>query len=95
MKQLKKWMPAAILFCGAMLGTSCQGFIDAVVGTEDKPATTPATPTTTLPKTYNLVADEYKEALLDPLLELNYALIEQDQSTRKSSLTRCWNLSMR
>ena len=79
MKQLKKWMPAAILFCGAMLGTSCQGFIDAVVGTEDKPATTPTTPTTTLPKTYNLVADEYKEALLDPLLELKYALIEQDQ----------------
>ena len=79
MKQLKKWMPAAILFCGAMLGTSCQGFIDAVVGTEDKPTTTPTTPTTTLPKTYNLVADEYKEALLDPLLDLKYALIEQDQ----------------
>ncbi len=41
---------------------------------DDNPASGPE-----LPKTYNLVADEYKEALLDPLLEVKYALIEQDK----------------
>ena len=37
MRKLKKWMLAAILFCGPVMVTSCQGFIDAVLGTEDKP----------------------------------------------------------
>jgi acetyl esterase/lipase len=68
MKQLEKWMFAAILICGttAVL-TSCSS-------KDDNPA-----PSTALPKTYNLLADEYKEPLLDPLLEVKYALIEQDQ----------------
>lgn len=74
MRKMKKWILAAILICGAMMGTSCQGFIDAVIGTVDNPA-----PSTTLPKSYYLVADEYKEVLLDPLLEVKYASIVQDQ----------------
>ena len=73
MRKMKKWILAAILICGAMMGTSCQGFIDAVIGTVDNPA-----PSTTLPKSYYLVADEYKEVLLDPLLEVKYASIVQD-----------------
>ena len=34
-------MLAAILFSGAVTGTSCQGFIDAVIGTEDTPVPQP------------------------------------------------------
>ena len=37
MGELKKWMSAAILSCGAMMVTSCQGLIDAMFGVEDKP----------------------------------------------------------
>ena len=34
---MRKWMRAAILISGAMLATSCQGLIDAVIGVEDNP----------------------------------------------------------
>ena len=36
MRQMKMLMFAAILICGFTM-TSCQGFIDAVLGVEDKP----------------------------------------------------------
>ena len=39
MRRSKKFMSAAILISGTMMGTSCQGLIDAVLGTEDKPVT--------------------------------------------------------
>ena len=69
MNKMEKKMLAAALVCGttAVL-TSCK---------KDTPAPSPE-----LPKTYKLVADEYKEALLDPLLEVKYALIEQDQGEK-------------
>lgn len=39
MFKLKKWMLAAILTCGTVMSlTSCSGFIDAVLGTEDNPS---------------------------------------------------------
>ncbi len=42
MRQLKKWMFAAILICGTVMSlTSCQGFVDAVIGVEDNPVSTP------------------------------------------------------
>ena len=75
MRNLKKWMLAAILLCGTTtLLTSCSS-------KEDNPAPSP-----TLPKSYNLIADEYKEILLDPLLEQKYASIVQD---RCASLLQC------
>ena len=37
MRKMRKWMRAAILISGAMLATSCQGLIDAVIGVEDNP----------------------------------------------------------
>ena len=68
MGNLKKWMLAAILICGTtMVFTSCSS-------KDDDPETN-----STLPKSYHLVADEYKEVLLVPLLELKFAMIEQDQ----------------
>ena len=36
---MNKRMSAAILISGTIMGTSCQGLIDAVAGTEDKPVT--------------------------------------------------------
>ena len=68
MRNLKNWMLAAILICGTTT------VLNSCASKEDNP-----TPSTPLPKTYNLVADEYKEALLDPLLEVKYMMIEQDQ----------------
>ena len=70
MKQtLKLWMFAAILtISGAtMVLTSCTNHID-------NPAPSP-----TLPKSYALVADEYKEVLLDSMLWTKIANIPQDQ----------------
>ena len=60
-------MLAAILICATSVFMGCSS-------NEDNPA-----PSTTLPKSYHLVADEYKEVLLDPLLEQKYASIVQDQ----------------
>ena len=50
-----------------MMFTSCTNQID-------NPAPSP-----TLPKSYNLIADEYKEILLDPDLEAKFTSIIQDQ----------------
>ena len=69
-------MQAGILTIGLTM-TSCQGFVDAVFGIEDNPA-----PSTKLPKCYNLIADEYKEVLLDPNLEAKFASIVQDQGEK-------------
>ena len=56
MRNLKKWMNAALLFCGTtIMLTSC-------ISENDNPAPSP-----TVPKSYYLVADEYKEALLGTL----------------------------
>ena len=50
---MKKWMQAGILTIGLTM-TSCQGFVDAVLGTEDKPApTTPVTKEVTLEDALN------------------------------------------
>ena len=40
MKKLNQWVLAATLICGSITLTSCSGFIDAVLGTEDNPVTT-------------------------------------------------------
>ena len=61
-------MLAATLVCGiTMVLTSCTNQID-------NPAQNP-----TLPKSYNLVADEYKEAILDDMIWTNIANTPQDQ----------------
>ncbi len=50
---MKKWMQAGILTIGLTM-TSCQGFVDAVLGTEDNPApTTPVTKEVTLEDALN------------------------------------------
>ena len=50
---MKKWMQAGILTIGLTM-TSCQGFIDAVLGTEDNPApTTPVAKEVTLEDALN------------------------------------------
>ena len=68
MRHLKKWMLAAILICGmSTLFTSCSS-------KDGNPVPSPA-----LPKSYNLIADEYKEILLDPDLEAKFSSIVQDQ----------------
>lgn len=65
-------MMAAILICGAtMVLTSCNV-------KDDNPAPSPA-PSPELPKSYNLLADEYKEVILDSMLWTNIASIPQDQ----------------
>ena len=56
-----------IVFCGASVLTSCSS-------KEDNPAPSPE-----LPKSYNLVADEYKEAILDDNIWTNIANTPQDQ----------------
>ena len=67
MRTVKLWMFAAILVCGATtLFVSCVS--------DDNP-----TPKSTLPKSYDLVADEYKEAVLDQTIWDNIAKIPQDQ----------------
>ena len=65
---MKKWMLAAILVCGlATVLTSC-------ISNDDNPAPSP-----TLPKSYSLVADEYKEGILDPMIWIDIANTPQDQ----------------
>ena len=59
-------MMAAILICGmTMMFTSCKDNDD--------------NPVSNLPKSYNLVADEYKEAILDDNIWTNIANTPQDQ----------------
>ena len=66
MRTNKLWMMAAILICGTtMLFTSCKDNDD-----DSDP---------NLPKSYNLVADEYKKAVLDETIWNNIASIPQDQ----------------
>ena len=68
MRKILNWVKAATLICGmTMVFTSC-------TSQTDNPAPSP-----TLPKSYNLIADEYKEALLDPDLEAKFGSIVQDQ----------------
>ena len=67
MKSIKTWVLATTLILGsAMVFSSCK-------------KDTTSSPQTTLPKSYHLVADEYKEILLDPTLEEQFASIVQDQ----------------
>ena len=70
-RNFKMWMFAAILTCGTtMVLTSC--------GDNDDKSDS----SSTLPKSYHLVADEYKEVVLDPELEAKYARIVQDQGEK-------------
>jgi acetyl esterase/lipase len=65
---MRKWMMAAILICGTTTALfSCSS-------KDDNP-----NPSSTLPKSYNLIADEYKEILLDKDLEAKFSSIKQDQ----------------
>jgi len=53
MRKMNKWMQAGVLTLGLAM-TSCQGFVDAVLGTEDKPVpTTPVTKEVTLEDALN------------------------------------------
>ena len=53
MRKMNKWMQAGVLILGLTM-TSCQGFVDAVLGTEDKPVpTTPVTKEVTLEDALN------------------------------------------
>ena len=71
MRKMKMWMLATILICGTTtVFTSCSNKDDA------------PNPSSTLPKSYNLIADEYKEILLDPDLEAKFASIVQDQGEK-------------
>ena len=65
-KKLFYFVIAAALICGASVFTSCVS--------SDNP-----TPKSTLPKCYDLIADEYKEVILDSMLWINIASIRQDQ----------------
>ena len=68
MRTIKLWMLAATLVCGmTMVLTSCSS-------KDEDP-----TPSPTLPKSYDLVADEYKEAILDDTIWTNIANTPQDQ----------------
>ena len=68
MKKMIQWLMAATLVCGiTVVLTSCSS-------KEDNPAPSP-----TLPNSYNLVADEYKEAILDDMIWTNIANTPQDQ----------------
>ena len=54
-----------MLCCSSMLTlSSCQGLMDAIVGTEDKPVTTPTTPTNDAAQLKQGIWTEYDEALL-------------------------------
>ena len=71
MRKMKLWMFATILICGTtVVLTSCSDRDDNT------------TPDPTLPKSYNLIADEYKEILLDPNLEAKFASIVQDKGEK-------------
>ena len=53
MRKMNKWMQAGVLTLGLTM-TSCQGFVDAVLGTEDKPVpTAPVTKEVTLEDALN------------------------------------------
>ena len=68
MKNANQWVKAATLICGATaVLTSCSN-------KDDNPVPSP-----TLPKSYDLVADEYKEAILDQMIWINIANTPQDQ----------------
>ena len=67
MRTIKIWMCAAIIICGVSVFTSCSS-------KDEDPAPSPE-----LPKSYNLVADEYKEAILDDMIWTNIANTPQDQ----------------
>ena len=54
-----------MLCCSSMFTlSSCQGLMDAIVGTEDKPVTTPTTPTNDAAQLKQGIWTEYDEALL-------------------------------
>ena len=55
---------AIIVCCATCMITSCQGLMDAIVGTEDKPVTTPTTPTNDAAQLKQGIWTEYDEALL-------------------------------
>ena len=68
MRTIKLWMLAATLVCGmTMVLTSCSS-------KDEDP-----TPSPTLPKSYDLVADEYKEVVLDDMIWITLANTPQDQ----------------
>ena len=59
------YLAAAMLCCSSMFTlSSCQGLMDAIVGTEDKPVTTPTTPTNDAAQLKQGIWTEYDEALL-------------------------------
>ena len=55
---------AIIVCCATCMITSCQGLMDAIVGTEDKPVTTPTTPTNDAAQLKQGIWTEFDEALL-------------------------------
>lgn len=68
MRTIKLWMCAAIIICSATaVLTSCSS-------NDDNPP-----PNSTLPKSYDLVADEYKEVILDQTIWNDIASTPQDQ----------------
>ena len=56
---------AIIVCCATCMITSCQGLMDAIVGTEDKPVTTPTTPTNDAAQLKQGIWTEYDTALGD------------------------------
>ena len=81
MEKIIQLILAAILICGAtMVLISCSSKVDNPAPPSPTTPTSQTTPTSpTLPKSYNLVADEYKEAILDETIWDNIANIPQDQ----------------
>ncbi len=64
-KKFFNYLAAAMLCCSSMFTlSSCQGLMDAIVGTEDKPVTTPTTPTNDAAQLKQGIWTEYDEALL-------------------------------
>lgn len=64
-KTINSFLTAAMLCCSSMFTlSSCQGLMDAIVGTEDKPVTTPTTPTNDAAQLKQGIWTEYDEALL-------------------------------
>ena len=64
-KKTINYLTAAMLCCSSMFTlSSCQGLMDAIVGTEDKPVTTPTTPTNDAAQLKQGIWTEYDEALL-------------------------------
>ena len=72
MQKMTQWVKTVTLICGmTMVFTSCTSQID-------NPAPSPA-PSPALPKSYDLVVDEYKEVILDEMIWINIANTLQDQ----------------